>query len=323
MTGHTARTKIRTRSLLSPMSEIDEEGVEMARVPDAHAHAHSCSSSHPFRVGSETETQRYTQSKTRPLSRPQTEGYEELELPEFRIHTNLADDEDTDVELRGDADVDADVANDTESNDHDHVIKELAERRRENFKRSFRYVNIAILATCIIAALLRPMEEKQRRRETRRSISVTLSELNTGTGRRRRRSHHAVNGRNNRRTSYVNWKDFFHLGGIGLGNADTGTDIDAKVESKNDRGHLNVYANRYLDENEEKDQDNENDEDQDEDEDEGDNDDKDDAANEDDDVVDDAYYNETNATYYEQDDVPYYEPEGKFELPKNLSCPML
>ena len=323
MTEHTARTKIRTRSLVSPMSEIDEEGVEMARVSDAHAHAnaHSCRSSHPFRVGSETETERYIQSKTRPFSRPQTEGYEELELPEFRIHTNLADDGDTDVELRGDAD--ADVANDTESNDHDRVIKELAERRRENFKRSFRYVNIAILATCIIAALLRPMEEKQRRRETRRSISVTLSEFNTGIGRRRRRSHHAVNGRNNRRTSYVNWKEFFYLGGIGLGNADTDTDTDAKVESENDREHLNVYANRYLDENEEKDQDNENDEDQHEDEDEGDNDDKDDAANEDDDVVDDVYYNETNATYYEQDDVPYYEPEGKLELPKNLSCPML
>lgn len=220
----------------------------------------------------------------------------ESQLPtsqsESQSHLKEAEMEDGD----GEAD-DNDNDNECNKEEEEAYIKSMM---KERIKRSFRVVNIVILSTCIIAGLLRPMEEKQRRRSEPRSFSaLALPTANTNTA-----------------ASYSSDSSWAHLGlhfGRHFGSKqDTDTlplsQDEIRAESHNRSGR------RYLDEDENQDdQDQYNQDDEDENQ-EDDNDDQDNANDdvEEEAVVDDAYYNATNETYYQEDDQEYYEAIDDF-----------
>ena len=218
----------------------------------------------------------------------------ESQLPtsqsESQSHLKEAEMEDGD----GEAD-DNDNDNECNKGEEEAYIKSMM---KERIKRSFRVVNIVILSTCIIAGLLRPMEEKQRRRSEPRSFSaLALPTANTNTT-----------------AAYSSDSSWAHLGlhfGLHFGSKQDTDTLPLSQDEIRDESH-NRSGRRYLDEDENQDdQDQYNQDDEDENQ-EDDNDDQDNANDdvEEEAVVDDAYYNATNETYYQEDDQEYYEAIG-------------
>ncbi len=218
-------------------------------------------------------------------------------------------------EVHNEAEIEEEIENDYSENRHEEeYIEAMMKSRKQIFQRSFRFINVAILSSCIIAGLLRPMEEKQRRRSEPRSFYVGF----TGGGHRSNeghapwspsglyaRDHHTsqIDAATKNDIGPESHKHSFrrYLGNDDGNDGGNGDDenyqqqVDDVVEADDADDNANVNDDQANANNGDDDQAN--------------------AANDDveeEDVeIDDAnYYNSTNDTYYQEEE-KYYKAQGK------------